>query len=113
MVANDLHSVMRRRDVELMSNGGEKWTEVIKEPGLEKTRIVVAEPWINSREDCYCCSCGNGTDPYCRNHGHVGRRPCDTHGMPGSVDTDLLSTEKYIAAQKIRVRAKGKIRGLL
>jgi hypothetical protein len=109
MVTNDLHSVMRRRSVELMTDGSEKWLEVIKEPGLERTRVVVALPWVDNREDCYCCSCfNNSIDPYCRNHGHLGRRSCDTHQMPGSEDTDLLSVEKYIAAHKINARSRSK-----
>jgi hypothetical protein len=44
------------------------------------------------RHDCFCCSCtwphgGWGLptrDPHCRNHGWVGRRPCEEHKMNGT-----------------------------
>lgn len=97
MVTHDLHSVMIRRDVELLSNGGEKWIEVTKERGLERTRMVCAEAWTDIRTDCYCCSCNLGgsfyVDPYCRNHGTLGRRECETHQMSG--DVPIISIEKY------------------
>lgn len=97
MVTHDLHSVMIRRDVELLTSGGEKWTEVSKERGLERTRAVSAEPWTDLRTDCYCCSCNlndsSYLDPYCRNHGTLGRRECETHDMSG--DVPIMSVQKY------------------
>lgn len=42
--------------------------------------------------ECFCCSCGDrdreGSDPFCRNHGWAGERPCEKHGSPGKVDDD-------------------------
>lgn len=109
---NDLYSVMRRREVELLTSGGEKWIEVDDQPGVNRTRIVIAEPWVEERTDCFCCSCeldSLSRDPYCRNHGWVGRRPCEAHKMAGSADIDILSVEKY--KDSIRRNAIKKGRG--
>jgi hypothetical protein len=64
-------------------------TETWQVPGLTKTRILSGE-WTEVRTDCYCCSCGEhySNDPYCRNHGFAGRRPCDVHNMPGQEDDE-------------------------
>lgn len=108
---NDLHSVMRRREVELMTDGSEKWIEVVSEPGLERLRIVVAQAWVENRTDCYCCSCLDmAPDPYCRNHGWVGRRACETHEMSGSEGVDVLSVEKYRDSLRRKVIKRGRIR---
>lgn len=53
---------------------------------------VIVETWIKiceirDRYACWCCSCGDreGSDPYCRNHGFAGTRPCEQHGMEGAM----------------------------
>jgi hypothetical protein len=62
-------------------------TRTVTEPGVE--RVTVYEPImvIVKRDDCYCCSCDDDFpsmhDPYCRNHGFMGKRRCDVHEMPG------------------------------
>jgi len=45
---------------------------------------------ITDRTTCYCCSCGDrpGSDPYCRNHGFAGARPCLDHDVPGQANED-------------------------
>jgi hypothetical protein len=84
---------------------GETWTEVRTQPGLTQTRVVIAAPWVEKRTDCYCCSCDDEglADPYCRNHGWVGERPCDTHGMPGEADdfgVMPVSVQRRLAGEK-------------
>lgn len=40
---------------------------------------------IEDRKTCYCCSCDDHMDYFCRNHGGpFGSRPCEVHNMPGS-----------------------------
>jgi len=70
---------------ERLDDGQERWTEIERTPGLNRRRTVVAQPWVDERTDCYCCSCGEleGSDAHCRNHGFDGRRPCELHQMPG------------------------------
>ncbi|MGC0143179.1 hypothetical protein [Pseudactinotalea sp. Z1732] len=75
--------------------GGEFWTEEEHTPGLIRRRLVVAQPWVEERTDCFCCSCDNteygtrvGSDPHCRNHGFAAERPCETHNMPGQTNED-------------------------
>lgn len=44
---------------------------------------------IKPAPNCYCCSCDSqNDDPYCRNHGHAGMRPCEIHGFAGSPDEE-------------------------
>lgn len=63
------------------------WTETVKRPEGIYTRQVKAEPWSFERTNCFCCSCPDyGGDPYCRNHGFAGTRPCLTHGSNGDAD---------------------------
>lgn len=106
---------MRRVLIELMSDGGEKWVEVDNAPGLDRTRNVVASPWVDKRTDCFCCTCWFETDvvsidPYCRNHGWAGRRECETHDQPGK-EVDVLSVEKYREEQRrSQIRSKKKSR---
>jgi hypothetical protein len=59
-------------------------------PGYVKTETFKLVRTDELRTDCYCCSCGDdgGVDPYCRNHGWAGSRPCEVHNMPGVVDDD-------------------------
>lgn len=71
--------------------GGEYWYEVEETPGLIRRRMVIASSWETTRTDCFCCSCDEdrpGSDPYCRNHGFVAMRPCESHSMPGQEDED-------------------------
>jgi hypothetical protein len=69
--------------------GGEFWEEVESSPGLERRRLVVAQPWVEHRTNCFCCSCTDHlVDPYCRNHGFAGERPCERHNMPGCPDEE-------------------------
>lgn len=82
----------RTEDHQPSSFGGESWVEVETEPGIVRKRYVYAHQWVEKRTDCYCCSCGDeaGLDPACRNHGFAAKRPCEVHGMPGSLwDDDL------------------------
>lgn len=62
----------------------------VREPGLTTILIMVPVLEIVERDNCYCCSCGDlaGSDPYCRNHGWAGERPCKVHGMPGQEDDE-------------------------
>lgn len=55
--------------------------------------------------DCFCCSCPEygGVDPYCRNHGWAGTRPCEIHESPGMADeTDKMpvSVQQYLGEQR-------------
>lgn len=70
-------------------------TKTVTQPGLTHITVYVPVAVIEHRDDCFCCSCssGNGGDPYCRNHGWVGRRPCEHHGMPGQADEDGYMAE--------------------
>lgn len=49
---------------------------------------------VENRDNCFCCSCSETeygqevTDPYCRNHGYAGMRPCEKHDMPGQEDDE-------------------------
>ena len=67
----------------------------VNTPGLLVTTVYVPVVTIESRDNCYCCSCfeaddqGTQRDPYCRNHGWMGERPCEDHDMPGTVDEDM------------------------
>lgn len=64
-------------------------TETWHVPGLTRTRILNPGDWVEERTNCFCCSCDDYShDPYCRNHGFAGTRPCDTHKMPGAADED-------------------------
>lgn len=75
-----------KRSNETRHPAGSSWTETFEEPGLSGTRIVAAGDWVLTRTDCFCCSCpeSGSSDPYCRNHGFAGERPCETHNLPGS-----------------------------
>jgi hypothetical protein len=58
-------------------------------PGLTRVRVLEKVAEFEFRDNCYCCSCGErGSDPYCRNHGFAGLRPCEAHDMPGQTDED-------------------------
>lgn len=71
-------------------DGSETWTETVWTPEMIMRRAVRAEPFIEERTNCFCCSCGLNefSDPFCRNHGFAGERPCEVHNMPGQVDED-------------------------
>jgi hypothetical protein len=57
------------------------------EPGLTVTEEFFRSSRVELRTDCYCCSCPEfGGDPYCRDHGFAGERPCAEHEMPGTPD---------------------------
>jgi hypothetical protein len=75
----------------LPSDGGEVWVEEINRyDGVLRYRKVYAGPWVEGeRTDCFCCSCcEHHSDPFCRNHGWAGRRPCERHGTPGQADDE-------------------------
>lgn len=77
------------------SDGSESWTEVYNDySGIIRTRTVHAEPYTEERKNCFCCSCSaNDIDPYCRQHGCDGMRPCEQHRQPGEVnDQDEMPT---------------------
>jgi hypothetical protein len=90
-------------------DGTETWTEVYNDfSGVIRRRQVKAEVWAeDERTNCFCCSCpefGN-SDPFCRNHGFAGTRPCEEHGMPGDFDPEMTegmprSVQVERAAQK-------------
>lgn len=60
------------------------FVEVVSEPGVTWRRTLTPSDWVEERTDCFCCSCGEGSDPACRNHGFAAQRPCDIHNLPGS-----------------------------
>lgn len=70
------------------ADGTETWTETRTTPGLTHTREVTASKWHEERDNCFCCSCPEHAyaDPFCRNHGFAGSRPCEEHSMPGTPD---------------------------
>lgn len=50
-------------------------------------------PFYRRTNQCLCCSCSDVsnlhiTDPYCRNHGFAGSRPCEEHNSPGMPDEE-------------------------
>ena len=72
-----------------------EWTETRDCYGYKLQRKITATEWVEvERTDCYCCSCrdngygGTVNDPYCRNHGWYGERPCEKHSMPGTPGED-------------------------
>jgi hypothetical protein len=67
-----------------------EWYEYRSIPGVVSRRRVVATNWEEyQRNNCFCCSCEDfSCDPYCRNHGWYGTRPCEVHGMPGEAGDD-------------------------
>lgn len=84
-----------------------EWVERLDNyDGTIRERKVTATEWVVvSRDTCYCCSCSdNGyggaiNDPYCRNHGWYGERPCELHNMPGASGEDGLMPESVQAAR--------------
>lgn len=64
------------------------------EPGLVTTEEFIRTTSFELRTDCFCCSCGDewrgggGRDPYCRNHGFAGKRPCEEHRTNGEPNED-------------------------
>ncbi len=100
MVNYGYRTEMIRKDVEKVGNG-EIWTEIVSETGVVRTRQVTAGPWVENRSDCYCCSCVNEDqrDFYCRNHGYMGRRACEIHNMPATVQ-GLSSVQALIKQYK-------------
>lgn len=84
-------------------DGHPSWTETRTwGTGLVQTRRVVADPWEEHWENCFCCTCDvegpdgiprhGMSDPGCRLHGFAGKRPCDEHHTPGTPwdDTDVM-----------------------
>lgn len=85
-----------------------EWTERMDCYGYVKERKVTATEWVEvERTDCYCCSCDDGPtiDPYCRNHGWYGERPCEVHNMPGSKGEDDEDMPESV--QAVNVARKG------
>lgn len=58
--------------------------------GMKVTTVFVPIAKIEDRDNCFCCSCGEreGSDPFCRNHGFAGLRPCESHNQPGVADEE-------------------------
>lgn len=85
-------------------DGSRTWTETWNEPGITRTRVVNAPAWTEERTDCFCCSCSEfgNSDPYCRNHGFAGERPCEAHNMPGDPDDDGTMPASVRAYRAIR-----------
>lgn len=67
----------------------EAWYEEYDDfSGLVRYRLIEATDAFTIRDNCYCCSCGVNPDPYCRNHGFAGMRPCVEHDQPGQAGDD-------------------------
>lgn len=60
---------------------------------------------ITRMTDCYCCTCSDygAADPFCRNHGFYGKRPCDIHGMPGSPIEDTGKMPDPVSVERKRL----------
>lgn len=109
------HEVTEVRDLQVDEWGRATWTEVSREPGVVLTRQIQATGWtVESRTDCFCCSCHDnvygyqGTDPHCRNHGFSGRRPCELHDMPVKVDKDHPWTKELASVQAFNLETARK-----
>lgn len=90
---------------------GDELTVVTDTPGLKVVETFVLAGKTETRDDCYCCSCGEreGSDPFCRNHGFAGKRKCETHCMPGDdyvvdYDTGIPTSEPMLSVQAERAR---------
>ena len=77
----------------ILFEAGVRWntpiepTEALIDALIAAVRLFPDRSGIKPATNCYCCSCGSqNDDPYCRNHGHAGMRPCETHGFAGSPD---------------------------
>lgn len=83
-------------------DGTETWTEVYNDfSGVVRRRQVKAEAWVNDKRTmCFCCSCGDHLDIYCRNHGFAGLRPCEVHEMAGEGDQDTGEMPKSVQAHR-------------
>ena len=96
-----VYPTYRDVDKHRTDDGGETWTTRRELPGVVYTRQVTAGPWVLAeRTNCFCCSCGDspGSDPYCRNHGWAGQRPCDRHNMPGQANEEGIMPDSVQAA---------------
>lgn len=72
-------------------------------PGLTVTETYKLDSRIEERTDCFCCSCGDTPDdPYCRNHGYYGKRPCELHQMPGSPIEDTNEMPDSVQVERAR-----------
>ena len=71
-------------------------------PGVVKTETYALVASITVRDDCFCCSCGDSQDPYCRNHGFYGKRPCEEHKMSGSPIEDTDEMPESVQAERAR-----------
>lgn len=82
------------------------WVRTVETPGLKVTETYQLVSRVEQRDDCFCCSCHDTRDPYCRNHGFYGKRPCEAHAMPGSPieDTDEMPD----SVQVERARQEGR-----
>jgi hypothetical protein len=84
-------------------DGTYRWTETRTEPGAVWQRTVTVTDWeLAERTDCFCCSCGDygSSDPYCRNHGFAGERPCETHELPGAANEDGVMPDSVQTEQR-------------
>lgn len=101
-----IYPTLKNVDFSQHPDGRWSWTEVESVPGLIRRRRVVAEPWVEERTNCFCCSCDElSSDPACRNHGFAGTRPCEVHNMPGQPWDH--SGEMPDSVQAHRVKAGG------
>lgn len=77
-------------DRQRYADGTESWTETTHSTEGDSVRLITASASILTRTNCFCCSCTDtgASDPYCRNHGFAGERPCEDHKMPGQVDEE-------------------------
>ena len=83
----------------VFQEGGSTLVERFKEYTSHITKEVVFTSYEGEilRWECYCCSCEDGSDAFCRNHNiGYGTRPCDVHKTKGYniVDIDLATGEE-------------------
>lgn len=73
----------------------------IETPGLVVWQWAELVNQSEQRDNCFCCSCPEdvGADPYCRNHGWIGTRPCEEHKMEGQATEE---GEMPLSVQKKR-----------
>ena len=77
-------------------------------PGLKITEVYRRTTVVESRTDCFCCTCDldqtlPAHDAACRNHGYYGKRPCEEHNMPGYCWEGTTDMPESVQAYRKRV----------
>lgn len=85
------------------TQGVETFLEEIN-PGYGERIIRRHVVWVveSIRDSCFCCSCDTdreGSDPFCRNHGFAGMRPCEAHNMPGQPEDMSMLHDGFIGPE--------------